>query len=99
MFCPAIREIVGGAEDGMTYYPGFIFNIPKFIKLFDKGTGKVALDCVRNDITAHLVFSGNIDGNSVKIAILVAPPDSCQLPAERMYVFGPKKGTIEPVSQ
>src|SRR5581483_1908463 len=57
-FFPAVREILGGAEDGSTMYPGFHFNIGKFVKAFDRKHGvKVSFDCLKQD-SPSIMFEG-----------------------------------------
>lgn len=95
LFFPAVREMYGGKQDGELFFPGFYLNIGKFIRIFDQNPApKVVFDCSQNGQIDHLLFAGKIDTHDVKIAILSEPPNG-QLPVEKVYAIGPKKGTIE----
>lgn len=99
MFFPTIREIYGGNKDGERFFPGFNFDIGKFIRVFDVSPSpKVSFDCLRTNFIEHLMFRGFIDGLSIKVAILSAPP-SGQEAAERVYAVGPKIGVIEDIQR
>jgi len=96
MFYPAIREVYGGAQDGEKVFPGFLLNIGKFMKVFDKKPGAKLTYCgVDKNIVEHFLFQGYVDGNRLKIAVLISPPWN-QEAMERVYVEGPRAGQVEP---
>lgn len=95
MFFPALREIYGGKTDGDVVFPGFHFNVGKFVKLFDKSPApKVSFDSLRQDFVPHLMFRGYVDGTCLKIIIMEHPPCGEEA-VERAYVTGPKNGQVE----
>lgn len=97
MFFPALREVYGGKDDGEVIFPGFHFNVGRFVRVFDKEPSpKVTFDSLRKNYIPHLLFRGYIEGNCVKIAIMESPP-SGQAAVERVYTSGPKKGQIEAI--
>lgn len=95
LFFPALREVYGGKSDGEVVFPGFSFNIGKFVRVFD-GEPKVAFDNLRRQLIPHLSFKGLIDGADVQVNILECPPGG-QEAIERVYTSGPKKGTVEAI--
>jgi hypothetical protein len=99
MFFPSLREIYGGQDDGGIVFPGFHFNIGKFVRVFDPSSPpKVSLDTLRSGFITHLLFKGYIDGNALKIRILEMPPGGQQA-VERVYTSGPKKGQVEAIKR
>jgi hypothetical protein len=98
IFCPAYRELYGGANDGEKIFPGFIFNVGKFMKIFNRNpvAPKLVFDCWDRDTIEHLLFNGYVDGNHLKIAVLRAPPNDLNA-IEKLYTVGPKTGTVEPI--
>lgn len=95
MFFPALREVYGGKADGEVIFPGFHFNIGKFVHVFDKSPApKVAFDSLRKDFIPHLIFKGFIDGVALKIIVMECPPQG-QSATERVYASGPNKGQVE----
>jgi hypothetical protein len=99
MFFPALREIYGGKEDGGIVFPGFNFNIGKFVRVFDPSSPpKVSFDTLRSGFITHLLFKGYLDGNALKVRILETPPGGQQA-VERVYTSGPKKGQVEAIKR
>jgi hypothetical protein len=99
MFFPALREVYGGKDDGDIIFPGFYFNVGKFVKVFDRSPApKVAFDSVRKDFITHLMFRGYIDGVCLKVIIMECPPGG-QEAVERVYTSGPKKGQVEVIKR
>lgn len=97
MFFPALREVYGGKGDGEMIYPGFNFNIGRFVRVFDKPP-KANFDTLRKCFIPHMQFKGCINGIVCKINILQCPPDNLRA-AERVYTTGPNKGKIEVIKQ
>lgn len=92
---PALREVYGGKTDGEVIFPGFHFNVGRFIHIFDKSPApKVTFDSLRKDFIPHLMFRGFIDGVALKIFIMERPPQG-QTVSERVYASGPNKGQVE----
>lgn len=99
MFFPALREIYGGKSDGEVIFPGFNFNVGKFVRVFDNlPAPKVSFDSLRSQFIPHLLFKGYIDGIFLKVNIMECPP-SGQEAVERVYTSGPKKGKIEAIKR
>lgn len=99
IFFPALREVYGGKADGEVIFPGFHFNIGKFVHVFDKPSGpKVIFDSLRRDFIPHLMFRGFIDGVALKIIIMECPPEG-QNATERVYASGPNKGQVEVIKE
>jgi len=95
MFYPALREIYGGKDDGEVIFPGFHFNIGRFVRVFDSSPApKVSFDSLRKDYIPHLMFNGYIDGIFTKIAVMESPPSGREA-VERIYAIGPRKGQVE----
>jgi hypothetical protein len=92
---PVSREMVGGEQDGMVYYPPFSCNINKFIRaVFDKPP-KIAFRAAGEENTVpHIAMRGKIDGNLCQISILGSPIPN-RPAVEVAYNIGPKKGTVE----
>lgn len=97
LFFPALREVYGGKGDGEMVFPGFSFNVGRFVRAFDPSPApKVSFDSLRTQFIPHLCFKGCIDKVSLKVNILECPPGG-QEPVERVYCTGPKKGKIEAI--
>ena len=99
IFFPALRECYGGQADGEVIFPGFNFNIGRFIRVFDVSPApKAIFDSLRNQVISHLQFKGCIDGICIKVSILECPPGG-QVAVERVYTAGPKKGQVEVIKR
>ncbi len=85
---PAVRELIGGKQDGQTRYARFKLNINRFIKVFDK------MPKITFDSGMGAAFVGFIDGVCCRIIISPVPPCGVA-PSEVSFVEGPKKGTVE----
>ncbi len=97
MICPAVRELMGGAQDGEQVYARFVLNINKVQRAFDKRP-RVFFDTAQGESVPHVIFVGKIDGIKCDVSIMCCPPAN-MTPLERVYVEGPKKGTVEVVSE
>lgn len=89
--CPKVREIMGGSEDGREVFPGFVLNINKMRRVFDK-TPQIRFDNTEDFV--HVIFTGRIRGHKCDLVFLSRPPLGL-MPAERAYSEGPRKGEIE----
>ena len=96
MICPAVREIVGGAGDGAQQYARFVVNINKMVRMFDKRP-RILFDTAQGESVPHVIVTGRIAGYKCDVSIMCCPPCN-MLPVERVYTEGPKKGTVEIVS-
>ena len=97
MFFPALREVYGGKSDGNCVYPGFNFNVSRFVNSFDKSPRpKVVYDALCSDSISHLLFKGYLDGICLKVSIMSEPPCG-QKAIERVHATGPKQGQVEPI--
>ncbi len=92
MIYPSIREIVGGKEDGQTMFAGYVGNLNKFTKIFDK-MPKVYFKA-ENVVSPHVLFIGKIDGVNVRVVLISAPPPNKE-PTERIFTYGNKKGIVQ----
>jgi len=91
---PAVRETVGGAEDGSQSYPPFAMELNKFIvQVFDK-CPKITLTGQNGDDVPYLHFRGKIGGQLCNVIVLTRPHNTQQV-AEIFYAYGPKAGTVE----
>jgi len=99
LFFPALREIYGGKADGEVVFPGFNFNIGRFVRAFDVSPApKVTFDSLRSQLIPHLCFKGCIDKVVLRVNILESPPGGMEA-CERVYCTGPKKGQIEVIKK
>lgn len=99
LFFPALREVYGGKDDGEVVFPGFNFNVGRFVRAFDQlPTPKVSFDSLRTQLIPHLCFKGCIDKVNLRVNILECPPGG-QEAVERVYCIGPKKGKIEVIKR
>lgn len=95
MIYPSIREIVGGKEDGQTMFAGYIGNLNKFTKIFDK-TPQVFFKA-ENVVPPHILFIGKIDDVNIRISLISMPPANKE-PTERIFTYGVKKGKVQSYS-
>lgn len=92
MIYPSIREVVGGPDDGQTMFAGYIGNLNKFTKIFDK-MPRVYFKA-ENVVPPHVLFIGKIDGVNVRISLISNPPSDKE-PTERVFTYGSKKGKVQ----
>ena len=95
MVCPAVRELMGGPQDGEQVYPRFMLNVNKLQRAFDKRP-RVYFDSALGTSVPHVIFVGKIAGHKCDVSVMCCPPSNLT-PLERVYVDGPKKGMIESV--
>ena len=93
---PAMREYVGGECDGQTVFARFIFDVNKFVKMFDK-TPRVFFDSAQSGACPFVIFKGRIVGEPCEVFVMTSPPQDAP-PNEREYKVGPKKGQVESVA-
>jgi hypothetical protein len=94
MICPAIREVLGGKDDGARLFTRYSLNITKFLTVFDKGTKKkVEFDSDKFGFPCFYA-KGEVAGHQVDFSFLGDPPAG-QQPAEIIHAVGPKKDQIE----
>ncbi len=92
MIYPSIREIVGGKQDGQTIFAGYIGNINKFAKVFDK-TPRIYFKA-EHVVAPHVLFIGKIRGYNVRVVLISMPPPDKE-PTERVFTYGLKKGKVQ----
>lgn len=92
---PAIREVVGGAQDGSLIFPNFSFDLNRFYRYFDNMPYS-AFTTV--DMAPTIVLFGSILGLNFRVQIHSVPPPNSEL-NEKFHVVGPKTGTVERVVQ
>lgn len=91
---PAVREIVGGAQDGGICFPRFSFDLTRFYRYFDN-TPYVTF--TTNTGCPTISLFGSIIGIDFQVQIHSTP--SVLEPNERLHTVGPKAGSIEMVVQ
>ncbi len=93
---PSIREFAGGGEtDGAQVFARFTFNLPRFMKVFDKTPRVRFHGSVESQLPPGLDISGPVLGMEVFVAVFGMPLPG-QPVTEVAYVTGPKEGMVEP---
>ena len=90
---PAIREIMGGQQDGEKLYARFIVDINKLQRIFDK-CPRTLFDTSQGEFVPHILLIGKINGIKCNILVM-SSPFGTDFATERFYAEGPKKGKLE----
>ncbi len=92
---PAVRELVGGKEDGKQVFADFVVDVNKLSRCFDHKP-RLFFDTSSRGGIPFIIAYGKIKGVKCDISVIPCPPPNVQ-PMEVAYVEGPKAGTVEPI--
>src|SRR5262249_42465400 len=75
---PALRELVGGAEDGQQIFARFSIDISKVMKAFDKRP-RINFDSAQGVSAPFIILRGRVDGIKCYVVIVSEPPIDCEV--------------------
>jgi hypothetical protein len=73
---PAVQEIVGGKEDGETFWSGFDFDVLGFLKEFEAEA--IDISTRQTSHPSEVTIEGKFRGQYVFLHVCLEPPDDAE---------------------